>query len=467
MTNWTAVVLAAGGGSRMRSRIPKIMHEVAGRPILSWVLQNARQAGVEDLVVVLGPATETARSIVPEPAVIVYQPQARGTADAVHVAMSRSALGQQILVLNGDVPLLRPDTLLSLCRKHVACGATITFLTAFLNDSAGLGKVRRGPDGTPQAILEARDQPSQHEQPEVHEINVGAYCFREDWLRGHLSEITPNAATGELYLTDLIRLAAEDAVRIETVTSDADEAHGINTRAELALAEGIARQRIRDRLLAEGVSMVDPKSIFIDADVVIGRDTVIQPNTHISGTTAIGEDCEIGPNTILRSSQIGNRCRVFASVVEDAAVEDDVNIGPFSHLRPGASIGPGVELGNYAEVKESRLGPGTKMHHFSYVGDATIGANVNIGAGAITCNFDGEAKHRTVVGDDAFVGSDTMLVAPVTLGDGARTGAGSVVTRDVEAGTVVVGVPARPFRRPFVEKDDGHGDSGAAAGPLS
>lgn len=465
MTNWTAIVLAGGSGSRMRSRTPKIMHLIAGRPILNWVLRNTSQAGLQDLLVVLGPATETARSIVAEPAAIVYQPQPRGTADAVHVAMSRSAVAEQILVLNGDVPLLQPETLVSLCRKHVACGATITFLTAFLKDSGGLGSVRRGPDGAPQAILEARDQPGHREQPamlEGHEINVGAYCFRADWLRAHLAEILPNTATGELYLTDLIRLAADDGVRIETDVAGADEARGINTRAELALAESIARQRIRDRVLAEGVSMVDPGSTFIDADVVVGRDTVIQPNTHIWGTTAIGEDCEIGPNTILSSSKIGNRCRVFASVVEGAAVEDDVRIGPFSHLRPGASIGPGVELGNYAEVKQSRLGPGTKMHHFSYVGDATIGANVNIGAGAITCNFDGQSKHRTVVGNDAFVGSDTMLVAPVTLGDGARTGAGSVVTRDVEAGMIVLGVPARPFRRPSVDKDGGLVDNSAA-----
>ena len=219
----------------------------------------------------------------------------------------------------------------------------------------------------------------------------------------------------------------------------------MNSRSELATASEIARDRVRSQLFDRGVTLTDPTTVYVDAGVEVGLDTVIHPNTTIRGKTVIGEGCEIGPNTVIESSRIGDRCRVLASFIEAATVEDDVSIGPFSHLRPGASIGRGAQLGNYAEVKQSRIGAGTQMHHFSYIGDATIGERVNIGAGTITCNFDGVAKHETHIGSGAFIGSDTMLVAPVTVGEGGRTGAGSVVTRNVAAGSLVVGVPARPF----------------------
>ena len=444
-TDWLAIVLAAGAGSRMRSRRPKLLHEVAGRPILSWVLDALAQANIGRRIVVLGRDAETIAPIIGERATIAVQAEPHGTADAVRSAAALAAGAAQILVVNGDHPLISPVTLAALCAMHEERGATLTFLSAVLDDPAGFGRVQRGADGRPLAVVEDRDAPS--ELLNEREINAGVYCFRAVWLWPQLDRIQPSATTGELYLTELVRMAAKQGEAVETVAGTEDDARGINTRAELAEAESRARDRIRKQLMAEGVTLVDPSSIYIDADVHIGPDTVILPNTHITGEAEIGEDCEIGPNSIIRSSHVGDRCRILASVVEEALIEPDVRIGPFSHLRPGASIGQGAQLGNYAEVKQSRVGPGTQIHHFSYIGDAIVGKDVNIGAGTITCNFDGHDKHQTRIGDGAFIGSDTMLVAPVSVGNEGRTGAGSVVTHDVADGALVVGVPARPVKQ--------------------
>jgi bifunctional UDP-N-acetylglucosamine pyrophosphorylase/glucosamine-1-phosphate N-acetyltransferase len=434
VSDWSAIILAAGAGSRMRSRLPKILHPVAGLPMLLRVLGAVRGAGVEQSIVVLGPATDEARAVLGAGVSIAFQAEALGTADAVRAA-ANLARTPQVLVLNGDLPLIRPETLTGLMRAHELSDAALTLLSAIVPDPTGVGRLRRGPNGDVLGVVEER------------EVNAGAYCVRAGWLWSHLESIQPSPATGELYLTELVRLAAEEGAGIATLEAEADEVRGVNTRAELAAVEAVARQRTRSRLMAEGVTLIDPATTFVDDIVRVGRDTVIQPHTHLWGDTVVGESCELGPSTMIRSSQIGDNCRIVASLIEDALVEENVEIGPFSHLRPGASIAAGVELGNYAEVKQSRIGPGSRMHHFGYIGDATVGADVNIGAGTITCNYDGHDKHETRIGDHAFVGSDTMLVAPVRLGEGARTGAGSVVTRDVGAGVLVAGVPARPLRR--------------------
>ena len=293
-------------------------------------------------------------------------------------------------------------------------------------------------------------------------MNAGVYCFRTGWLWDELARIEPSAY-GEVYLTSLIELAPVGMVETLTV-DDPQEAWGVNTRVELAAAEGVMRTRIRERWMLEGVSMPDPNSVYIDYGASIGVDTVVLPNTHIRGATRIGADCEIGPNSIIEDSRIGDRCRVVASVVEDATLESGVDVGPFSHMRPGAYLETGVHIGNFGEVKNSRIGRDAKMGHFSYIGDAQVGANVNIGAGAITCNYDGERKHGTVIGDDAFIGSDTMLVAPVTVGERSYTSAGAVVNRDVPPDSGAIGAPARiRSKRPSKKSAEPPGSTGVPA----
>ncbi|MCS6906987.1 MAG: DapH/DapD/GlmU-related protein, partial [Anaerolineales bacterium] len=285
------------------------------------------------------------------------------------------------------------------------------------------------------------------EQLSIQELNVGLYCVRADWLWDTLPRITLSQK-GEYFLTDLVALAVKEGLEVKTVSlADPVEAIGINHRAHLAEAEAVLRERINTHWMLEGVTILDPQSTYIEADVYLGQDTVIYPNTYLQGKTVIGQSCTIGPNTLIRDSQIGSKCQIVFSVVERAVLEDEVDVGPFAHLRQGAHLARGVHMGNFGEVKNSYLGPGTKMGHFSYIGDATIGAGVNIGAGTITCNYDGEKKNPTEVGDGAFIGSDTMLVAPVKLGEGARTGAGAVVTKDIPPHCLAVGVPARVIRK--------------------
>jgi bifunctional UDP-N-acetylglucosamine pyrophosphorylase/glucosamine-1-phosphate N-acetyltransferase len=329
----------------------------------------------------------------------------------------------------------------SLAARHGANGADLTFLTACVEDSRGLGRLERDGDGRPVAIREEADD----ERPEGSpaEINVGVYCFRGSWLWPRLRRLK-RSPSGEYYLTDLVAGAVGSRDALEAVvTSDPDEATGVNDRLQLAQAEAVVRERIRRRHMLAGVTMVNPAAVYIDADVEIGADTVLWPNTYLTGSTRVGPGCVLGPDTSLTDSQVGARCRVVSSVLEDAVLEDDVDVGPFSHLRSGSYIEQGAHIGNFAEVKNARLGRRTKLGHFSYVGDAQVGGDVNIGAGTITCNFDGTRKHRTIIGDGAFIGSDTMLVAPVEVGKRSATAAGSVVNHDVPPDSLAVGSPAR------------------------
>ncbi|TET54480.1 MAG: bifunctional UDP-N-acetylglucosamine diphosphorylase/glucosamine-1-phosphate N-acetyltransferase GlmU, partial [Anaerolineales bacterium] len=297
------------------------------------------------------------------------------------------------------------------------------------------------------------------EEQVVDELSAGVYCFASDWLWEHIGTLPPNAPKKQYYLTDLIAAAAAEGQRVEVITTgDPQEALGINTRSHLAEAEAVLRSRINEHWMVEGVTILDPATTYIASDATIGPDTTILPNTHLRGTTSIGRSCHIGPNAIVVDCQIGDRCRVVASVLEHAVMEDGSDVGPFGHLRQGAHLGKGAHVGNFGEIKESTLGPGAKMGHFGYLGDAEIGARANIGAGTITCNYDGKEKHKTVVEEDAFIGSDTMLVAPVRVGKGARTGAGAVVTRDVPDGKTACGVPARVVGGDNDEDGDDNGD---------
>jgi bifunctional UDP-N-acetylglucosamine pyrophosphorylase/glucosamine-1-phosphate N-acetyltransferase len=315
----------------------------------------------------------------------------------------------------------------------------------------GFGRVIRDESGGVMSIVEEAD--ATPEQLAVRELNTGTYCFDADWLWSRLERI-PVSAKGEYYLTDLVGMAVTEGGKVEALTTDdPTEVLGVNTRVHLAEVEAAFRQRINERWMLEGVTIVDPAATFIGADVRLGRDTVIYPNSFLEGKTAIGAECRIGPNAVIRDSTLGDRCTVLASVVEGGTLEDEADVGPFGHLRKGAHLATGVHVGNFGEIKNAYLGPGTKMGHFSYVGDATIGPDVNISAGVITCNYDGKQKNHTEIEEGAFIGSDTMLVAPVRVGKGAKTGAGAVVTRDVPPGSLVVGVPARVRSKDGEEKE--------------
>ena len=446
MLRYAVVVLAAGEGTRMRSHQPKVLHPVAGAPMVSHVLKTATSLSPQQIVVVVGHAAEQVKAAVGSEPAFAEQTEQLGTAHAAMQARAKiDAPVEAILVLYGDTPLITSDTLAAMLERHAAARPAITMLTAHLENPTGYGRVIRDQAGHVASVVE--EAVATVEQKDIQEINTGFYVFDAEWLWPALERVQKSPA-GEYYLTDLVELAITDGRRVEALQAqDTQETLGINTRAQQAEAEAVLRHRIRARWLDAGVAMIDPSSTWIDADVSIGADTVIYPNTYLHGRTVVGSGCTLGPGTLIRDSRVGSRCQVVFSVIEEAVLEDDVDIGPFSHLRRGAHLGRGVHIGNFGEIKNSTLGPGVKMGHFSYLGDATVGEDVNIGAGTITCNYDGERKHPTVIEEGAFIGSDTMLVAPVTVGAGSRTGAGSVVTRDVPPESLAYGVPAR-VRKP-------------------
>jgi bifunctional UDP-N-acetylglucosamine pyrophosphorylase/glucosamine-1-phosphate N-acetyltransferase len=442
----SAVVLAAGLGTRMRSRLPKVLHPLLGKSLVFYALEAARKATSTDPVIVIGHGADAVRQTVGNAARFVVQEPQLGTGHAVQQAESllRGRV-DQILVTSADMPLLTAQTLQDMVRVQEDHSGPITMLTITAEDARGFGRVIRDDHGQVIAIIE--EALATADQLAIAELNAGVYCFDAQWMWESLPRISLSPK-GEYYLTDLVEIANQDGLSVQAVRAlDNSEAIGINTRIHLAEAESLMRQRLNRQLMLDGVSIIDPANTYIEPGVIVGQDTTIWPHTFLQGKTVIGDNCTIGPHTLIRDTRLGNNCQVHASILEESIVEDNVDIGPYSHLRKGAHLAQGVHMGNFGEVKDSYLGPGTKMGHFSYVGNATLGPEVNIGAGAITCNYDGKSKHPTEVGADVFIGSDTMLVAPVRLGDGSRTGAGSVVTKDVPAHTLAVGAPARAIRK--------------------
>lgn len=437
-----AVVLAAGQGTRMRTRLPKVLHPLAGRPMLEHVLASLAEAGIEQQVVVVGHDADQVEAALGGRATTVRQEPQKGTADAVRIGLEQlDPSTQQVVVAMGDAPLVPAALFAELLAAQAAGDACIALLASRPADPSGYGRIVRDADGSVKAIVEERD--ADEGVRELGEVNAGTYCFDAGWLRATIGSV-PASPSGEHYLTDLVAMAVATGSTVVVVSSPRPElAMGINDRSGLAAAERILRGEIAERHMRNGVTIVDPSSTFIDVDVQIGEDARIEPWTVLSGATSIGSDAIIGPQTQILDSKIGARTVVWSSVVESSVVAEDVQIGPYSHLRPGCEIGPGCRIGNFAELKMTRVGAGSQIHHFSYLGDADVGEAVNVGAGTVTANFDGTAKHRTTIGDGAFIGVDTMLRAPVSIGRGARTGAGAVVTRDVPAGETVVGMPAR------------------------
>ena len=443
MVALAAVVLAAGQGTRMRSRIPKVLHPLAGRTMVEHVLDALGVAGIERPIVVTGHGADVVEEHLGERAATIRQEPQRGTADAVLIALACVAPETtQLIVTVGDAPLQPPELFRRLADAQ-ADGAVIALLTATVEDPTGYGRIVRGAEGRPERIVEERELAGSERA--ITEINVGTYCFDVAWLRDNVG-LLQASPSGEIYLTDLVAAAVAQQHRVTAVAADRPElTMGINDRVQLAEAEALMRRSIAERHMRAGVTIVDPASTYIDAAVEIGQDARIEPWTVLEGTTTVAEEAVIGPETHLRNSSVGPRTVVTRSVVEESTVAEDCQIGPFAHLRPGSEIGARCRIGNYAEIKQSRIGAGTQQHHFSYIGDADVGEGVNIGAGTVTANYDGVRKNRTVIGDGAFLGVDTMLRAPVTVGRGAKTGAGSVVTRDVPDGKTVVGIPARPI----------------------
>ncbi len=443
----TAILLAAGQGTRMKSNLPKVLHPVAGKPMIWHALEAIKNSTTEKPIVVVGHGAEAVTSYLGDAAQTVLQEPQLGTGHAVMQAESLLKNNTDLVVVcYADMPLLRGDTLQKLVDLQRANQSVISMLTVVADDPRGFGRILRNENGGVQAIVE--DYVATPEQRLIKELNVGGYCFDAKWLWDALKRIPKNPQKGEYYLTDLIEIAVSDGLSVQALAmDDLQETIGVNTRVHLAEVESAMRARINQQHMLNGVTMMDPASTYIEASVTIGKDTVIMPNTYIHGNTEIGEANVVGPNSIIRDSKIGNRCKVLASVMEGAVMDDDVDIGPFARLRKGAHLGNHVHMGNFGEVKDSYLADGVKMGHFSYIGNAQIGAETNIGAGTITCNYDGEKKHPTEIGEHVFIGSDTMLVAPLKIGNGARTGAGAVVTKDVPADTLVVGVPARAIKK--------------------
>jgi bifunctional UDP-N-acetylglucosamine pyrophosphorylase/glucosamine-1-phosphate N-acetyltransferase len=436
------VILAAGQGTRMKSDKPKVLHQIVGKPMVQYAIEVANSIGSQRPIVVIGHGAEQVKQTIGDRVEYVLQSPQRGTGHALLEARAQiDPASETGLVLYGDTPFIGAETLQRLLATHRGARAALSLITFTPDDPALYGRMVRDANGRVVDIVEYKE--ATPEQRAIREVNSGIFCYQTRWLLEHLDQLQPRAGHGEYYLTDLVSIAAQEQAITATCSCDEAEVLGINDRAQLAVAERLMRDQINTRHMLNGVTLIDPANTYIAASVIIGPDSVIAPGSHIKGKTTIGRECAIGPNTIIEDSQIGNRVEIVASLIEGAFIEDEVDIGPFSHLRKGARLGKGVHIGNFAEVKDSTLGPGTKQGHFSYLGNATIGANVNIGAGTITCNYDGQHKHPTTIGDNTFIGSDTMLVAPVNLGHDAKTGAGSVVTHDVADNEVVYGVPAR------------------------
>jgi bifunctional UDP-N-acetylglucosamine pyrophosphorylase/glucosamine-1-phosphate N-acetyltransferase len=435
----------------MKSKMPKVLHPVLGKPMLCHVIDVAQILVPGKIVVVIGHDAERIRTQFENEVEIVIQSPQLGTGHAVQQARVRlEDKFEVILVVPSDLPLLSTETLTQMIAAYESRPGSIVMLTVERENPLGFGRIVRDNQGQVAAIVEEIDcTPA---QKAIRELNVGVYLFEANWLWRNLEQISLSPK-GEYYITDLIGIAVEQGkpVLAEPMV-DPMEALGINSRVHLAQVEAVLRQKINQTWMEAGVTIVDPDTSYIGLDVTIGPDTIIHPNSHLLGHTVVGQDCIIGPNSFIEDSTIGDSCVVRFSVVEQATLEDEVDIGPFAHLRKGAHLATGVHMGNFGEVKNAYLGSGTKMGHFSYLGDITTGENVNVGAGTITCNYDGVKKHRTTVGDNAFIGSDTMLVAPVNIGKNARTGAGSVVTRDVPDDSLAYGVPAR-LKKPNSEQE--------------
>tara|TARA_B100001964_G_scaffold138178_1_gene152364 strand:+ start:15841 stop:17196 length:1356 start_codon:yes stop_codon:yes gene_type:complete len=440
MHDFKAIILAAGAGTRMKSSLPKVLHKLSGKPMITLVMDSIVNAGVQDITAVVPSCNEPFKEALEEKIEITVQKHQKGSGHALLQCRQKASNIENILVINGDMPLIKAKTLSDLMAQHKSSKADLTLLTGKVTDPKDFGRIVRNNEGEVTKVVEESE--ANENQLLINEINAGAYCFKTAWLWAALESLKPSKS-GEFFLTDLISFAESINLSIESISADNQEIMGVNNKSDLAKAEKILRIITCENLMETGVRIIDPDTTYIDLGVLISPDTVIFPNTYISGNTNISSNCEIGPNCEITNSSLGSSCIIKSSTIEFAMIRDNVSIGPYSHIREGSILNEDVSIGNYVEIKNSTLGRGTKSGHHCYLGDSDIGSNVNIGAGTITCNYDGEQKHRTTIRDDAFIGSDTKLVAPVTIGKQSVTGAGSIVTKDIPDFAKGVGSPAR------------------------
>ncbi len=438
MADMIGIILAAGKGTRMKSKLPKALHPICGKPMTRYVIDACKESGIETVVVVIGHGADQVREGLGDDVRYAVQEEQLGTGHACKEALLEIDADEgNVIVATGDTPLLAADVLRSLAENHVSSGSAATVLTAILDDAGHYGRIIRADDGSVRAIIEAKD--CTPEQRAVREMNSGIYCFSLPLLRKYLDEIKPANAQGEYYLTDVIGLMVANGHKVSALVSDdTDIVLGINHRVDLAHLTSIVRQRILERLMLDGVTIIDPSSTYPDYDVQVGRDTVIYPMTVLEKGCRIGEGCIIGPSTRLVNVELGNEVTVLSSTIVDSTVGDGTRIGPFANIRPGCRIGRDVKIGDFVEAKNSEIGDSVSMAHLSYVGDSTVGERANIGAGTITCNYDGRTKNRTVIGKNAFIGSNSTLVAPVEIGDGAYVAAASAITENAPPDSLAI-----------------------------
>ena len=435
----SAIILAAGSGTRMKSAKPKVAHELLGKPLVRWVVDAAREAGVGTVISVLGHGIDVVRPLVEHDTQVVVQQQRNGTADAVNSAREAcEGMTGSLLVLSGDCPLIRPETIAGLARAREEADAAVAVLTMEAENPFGYGRIIRDAQGQVECIVEQKD--CTPEQAAVTECNSGFYCFDAQYLFDALNRVSNENAQGEFYLTDVIGIARADGRSVVALCAeDPEECMGINTRLQLSVAAKVMQRRMNTAFMLAGVTMLDSETVWIGPGVTIEQDVELLPQTMLMGKTSVASGSVIGPNTRLTDTVVGHDCVLDETVAVEAVIEDGCHCGPRAYLRPQTRLCEGAKAGTHVEIKKSTIGKGSKVPHLSYIGDTTMGDGVNIGAGSITCNYDGQNKWPTVIGDNTFIGSDTMMVAPVTIGDDALVGAGSVITADVPDGALALG----------------------------
>lgn len=436
--NLETLILAAGKGTRMKSKLPKVLHKVCGKPMLQYVIEAAKKIGSTREVVVIGSGAELVKETFASVAEFALQEEQLGTGHAVLSAKKNFAESKgTVLILCGDTPLLTSKLLKDFTAAHEKSNCAATVLTADMPDATGYGRVIHEEDGSFKKIVEHKD--ATDEQKKIREVNSGVYCFDVQKLFSALEKVGNDNAQGEYYLPDVLPILKAEGNKVGVFKAEyCIETIGINTRSQLAAADKAIRMRKEQALMEAGITIIDPNTTFIEDTVKIGQDTIIRPNTYIEGNTIIGEDCEIGPNVRLTDMKVGNKVKVQFSYCHEAEILDGVTLGPYVHIRPGTTIGKNVKIGNFVEIKNSNVGEGSKLPHLQYIGDTDVGANVNIGCGTVTCNYDGKKKYRTKIGDNAFIGCNTNLVAPVKVEDGAYIAAGSTITKDVPKDNLAV-----------------------------
>lgn len=447
MKKIAAVIMAAGKSKRMKSKTSKVLHKIMGKPVIDYVLESCRSAGVDEIILVVGYKKEMLMEYLGGTVGYAHQDEQLGTGHAVMQAMPLlENFEGDIFILSGDMPLLSGETLSKFVSFHREKSAKISLLTAELEDPGKLGRIIRGRDGSVEKIVEAVDATA--DQLKIREVNTGTYVFDAGYLREILPKAGRPNTQNEIYLTDTIVISREEGVAVEAmICKDSNESLGVNSRVDMAVVSEIMRKSINGKLMFSGVTLYDPANTYVEAGVEIGNDTEILPGCMIMGKTKIGSDCIVGPHTRIIDSTVGNGSTVSESVINNAIVGDNNTIGPFAHLRPQTATAENVKIGNFCETKKSSIGKGSKVPHLSYIGDTEMGERVNIGAGTITCNYDGKKKNPTTIGDGVFIGSNTSIVAPRTIGEGAATGAGTVVNKDIPDWTLAVGLPSRNVRK--------------------